>query len=214
MKQRGFTVIELMVVIIVMGILLALAFAGLRGTQTASRNETRKTNAEIIARGLEQYYNKPDNKYMPADKQRNAGRYPANNDLWHSWGGSNNDYSPAQVAGGYSDSFLPGVPGRLAGGDTMQIAFFISPSSTIVANDVEGNKTRLAANTSVSSDRIVYEPIIMQLGSNPWSATPGQDNWVVCYNADNVCNAYNLYYFEEDPMGGPRKVHVLRSKHQ
>lgn len=57
MKRReGFTLIELLITITVMVILLALSVVNLRSTQATARDEERKTDANIIARHLEVFY--------------------------------------------------------------------------------------------------------------------------------------------------------------
>ncbi len=56
MKQRGFTVVELLVVIIVMAILLTLAVVNVRSTQQNARDNDRRVDIENIASALESYY--------------------------------------------------------------------------------------------------------------------------------------------------------------
>lgn len=54
--QRGFTLVELLIVIIVMSILLVLATVNLRSGQITARDQERKTDVENIARSLEATY--------------------------------------------------------------------------------------------------------------------------------------------------------------
>lgn len=56
MIRRGFTVVELIITITIMGILLTLAVVGLSATQTNGRDTERKGDVEIIATHLETYY--------------------------------------------------------------------------------------------------------------------------------------------------------------
>jgi prepilin-type N-terminal cleavage/methylation domain-containing protein len=56
MNRRGFTIIELLVVITIMGILLTLGVANLRGTQINARDEERKGDVSSIATHLETYF--------------------------------------------------------------------------------------------------------------------------------------------------------------
>lgn len=56
--NSGFTIVELLVVIIVIGILLAVGIASYVGVQQNSRNSLRETRAALIADTLETYYDK------------------------------------------------------------------------------------------------------------------------------------------------------------
>jgi len=56
MKLRGFTIVELIIVITIMGILLILGVVNLRGSQTNARDDERKSDVGAIALNLEGYY--------------------------------------------------------------------------------------------------------------------------------------------------------------
>lgn len=56
MKQRGFTVIELLVVIVVMAILLVLAVVNVRSTQVQARDDERHADISNISTVLESFY--------------------------------------------------------------------------------------------------------------------------------------------------------------
>ena len=56
MNRRGFTIVELIVVISVMGILLILSVVNLRGSQIDARDTERKTDIETIALHLDTFY--------------------------------------------------------------------------------------------------------------------------------------------------------------
>lgn len=56
MKNRGFTLIELMVVVAVIAILATIALFGLRSAQGSARNTQRQQIANSIRAGLERYY--------------------------------------------------------------------------------------------------------------------------------------------------------------
>jgi prepilin-type N-terminal cleavage/methylation domain-containing protein len=71
MNRRGFTIIELIIVITIMGILLVLAVVNLRGTQVNSRDEQRKANVEAIAQNLEVFFR------SGTDGSASVGRYPS-----------------------------------------------------------------------------------------------------------------------------------------
>jgi prepilin-type N-terminal cleavage/methylation domain-containing protein len=71
MNRRGFTIVELIIVITIMAILLVLAVVNLRGTQISARDDERKTDTESIALNLEIYYNNS------AYSASSAIRYPS-----------------------------------------------------------------------------------------------------------------------------------------
>ena len=54
--NRGFTIIELVIVITIMAILLTLGVVNLRGSQANGRDAERKTDIETIAQHLETYF--------------------------------------------------------------------------------------------------------------------------------------------------------------
>lgn len=70
MKRQGFTIIELIIVITIMGILLVLGVVNLSGSQASSRDAERKTDIETIAAHLETFYT------SGTDSSTNVGRYP------------------------------------------------------------------------------------------------------------------------------------------
>lgn len=61
MYRRGFTIIELLIVISLMGILLVLGVANFRNTQANSRDSERAADISNIALNLESYYNSGNN---------------------------------------------------------------------------------------------------------------------------------------------------------
>lgn len=56
MMRRGFTIVELIITITIMGILLTLAVVNLTSTQVNGRDSERKGDAESLALNIENYY--------------------------------------------------------------------------------------------------------------------------------------------------------------
>lgn len=61
--QRGFTIVELLIVIVVIGILAALVLNTFANTQKRARDTERQTDTKSISTQLEVYYN--DNGFYP-----------------------------------------------------------------------------------------------------------------------------------------------------
>ncbi len=66
MKKRGFTLIELMIVIVIMGVLISLGLTSFTSSNRKNRDNRRKGNLRSITTALEAFYN---------DK----GKYPGGN---------------------------------------------------------------------------------------------------------------------------------------
>ena len=67
-KQKGFTIIELLIVIVVIGILAGIVITTYSGIQAKARNAVRQTDIQSIQTQLEAYYSQ-------------NGHYPSNADL-------------------------------------------------------------------------------------------------------------------------------------
>jgi len=71
MKRRGFTIVELIIVIAIMGILLVLVVVNIRGTQVSARDDERKADVANLALQLEVFYKNG------RDDSSTVGRYPS-----------------------------------------------------------------------------------------------------------------------------------------
>lgn len=71
--KKGFTLMELMVVIAIMGLLITVGIASYKSTQAKSRDNRRKSDLAAVGRALELYYN--DNGVYPPDN--GAGKLKA-----------------------------------------------------------------------------------------------------------------------------------------
>ena len=189
MKQhhRGFTVVEILVVIVLIGILLALALARLGSSQVGSRDDALKKDAESIARGLEDYYKSGNSTYSLA-----PGRYPSTDEFRHA-SGENIPSIGAQVTGGYLDTWLSGI--RLATTSKLRLI--------TTAGQTPENTTNINNSTPVGV--ITYEPLKFEPanGTDP-------DRFSFCTTKTDECVKYNLYYRNE----ANDVVYTIRSEHQ
>jgi len=72
MPRRGFTTVEIVITITIMGILLVLAFANLTASQARARDEERRGDIDSIAQHLESFY-----KNGAGVSGELLGRYPS-----------------------------------------------------------------------------------------------------------------------------------------
>lgn len=69
-RRAGFTIVELIIVIVIMAILLMLAVVNLDNSQVSARDDERTTDIANLARGLESFYT------SGSDSSTVTGQYP------------------------------------------------------------------------------------------------------------------------------------------
>lgn len=119
--SRGFTLIELLIVIVVLTALTALGTVAVGQLQVSARDEERRADIEIIARGLEGYYKIGNSRVKTPDEDPNGfitkGTYPGANEFMYMIGAPlfcdhnelKNVFNPCFVDGGFIKEALPGV---------------------------------------------------------------------------------------------------------
>lgn len=169
--RSGFTIIEILVVIVIMAILLSLTVVNMAGQQAVGRDNERRQDAENIARGLERYYNE-----VAKPSVGKVGRYP--------------DRATA-LADVITNNILPDV-------EPSSLSFSFNtgaPSSFTVIGDSTGSTpatdgTALSAiDAATTTSTIVYVPM-------RWNGT----YWEMC-GTDEECTRFNLYYRTEQNSG-------------
>ena len=99
---RGFTLMELMITIVILGILISLGLSSYTSVNRKNRDNRRKNNLRSIATSLEAYYN---------DK----GKYPNNGSNGEISGCSTNDNQVCVWGSAFTDSkgtvYMPKLPG-------------------------------------------------------------------------------------------------------
>jgi len=71
-RQRGFTIVELLIVIVVIGILAAIVITSFSGVQAKARDTERQTDVKSLASQLEAFYNSTG-----TGTSNGNGKYPA-----------------------------------------------------------------------------------------------------------------------------------------
>ncbi len=149
MNRRGFTIIELIIVITIMGILLILGVVNLRGSQSNARDVQRTADVQAIASNFENFY--LNGNY---EQGITPGSYPSST----SGGGTNAgllslipDMDPKSlVAPGHSDlSYVSFIPATCSGA-CVQTTAGVNPQPTVdqyVYQPLQSDGT-LCTNTS------------------------------------------------------------------
>jgi prepilin-type N-terminal cleavage/methylation domain-containing protein len=167
MKRRGFTIVELVVVMTIMAILLGLGIFGLQKSQADARDAERRSDVEAMSRGLEERYKNGNPVAWADDGSHKAGQYPGVNEMFHvaGWGKTDWHYYYGDLTGkGYWEEEFAGVTrasfvapnGKYIG---MDCVWYCQPAGTASqiwdAINAEGNK----AGDGVRDGRYVYEPV-------------------------------------------------------
>lgn len=138
MHKQGFTIVEIVITITIMGILLTLAVVNVASSQVGARDSERKSDIDTISLALESYYDSNDSSHNgPYDMA--GGSYPATINI------SNDTYFATA---------LPGIDPRAVrapGVDTSQ------PKSLIVATN--NTQTTAGVTPSPTTSTYVYQPI-------------------------------------------------------
>lgn len=186
-STRGFTLIELMIVMIVTATLLGLGVASFSGIQAQARDSEREADIDIIARGLEQYYER-GNPYYKGDGIT-KGTYPGANAMISiegtGWCDTAFFKDPGQAASYsvckqyYSDAF-PGVT----------VAALTPPGKTTI----ELKHPWLTANAD--ADQLITAWMQQELDAGKYVYKPMGDNYALCYGPAE-CRKFALFYKKE-----------------
>lgn len=140
MIRRGFTVVELVITITVMGILLTLAVVNLTSTQANGRDSERKGDTESIAYNLESYYNN-QGEDGAGNLAGSGGTYPGTTSI-------SNDTTFATV--------VPDIDPKSVRAPGIDIS---SAKSLVVATNATQTATGVLPQPTKANDVYVYQPI-------------------------------------------------------
>jgi prepilin-type N-terminal cleavage/methylation domain-containing protein len=100
-KQSGFTIVELLIVIVIIGILAAIGFVSYSNSTKKARDVERASDVKSMAAKAEEYY---------ASDATNAGSYPADCTVLAGLSGLTADSTHAPKGGTGSDCVATGTP--------------------------------------------------------------------------------------------------------
>lgn len=78
-RQSGFTIVELLIVIVIIGILATLVIVTFSGVQQKARDSERKTDINAVAGQLEAFY--ANKGYYPTVADFNSGTFRSANEI-------------------------------------------------------------------------------------------------------------------------------------
>ncbi len=109
MHARGFTIIELIITVAILGILMVLAVVNITASQVKSRDDERRADIEAIGLSLESYYT------LGVEGATEYGRYPdtsvtdSETDIQTAFPNANLDSFKAPAVTAATSTFVPAV---------------------------------------------------------------------------------------------------------
>ncbi len=173
MKGRGFSIVELVIVITVIGILAAIGVARFSQTQQNARDTERRTKAENIARYLESMYSH-GNAAPPVE----AGTYPRVSVIADS---CNTGCTADSTANPWPINIVKLE--ALFGNDGFDSKNLKAPGATGYSIAV----ARTATAQTPALNTFIYQPLALN----------SSDTYVLCNLPSSECRAFNLYYRSE-----------------
>lgn len=167
MTHRGFTVVELLITIAIMGILLTLVVVNVDSSQVSARDAERKSDSEAIATSFETYHD-TNNQELDGDFLMSGTTYP----------GSSYIENDALFA-----SILPDLDPKLVRAPGVEVS---EPKSLIAATNAIQTTTGVLPQPTIS--QYVYQPLTATgtLCADPATAECRKFNLFYRLEADNT----------------------------
>jgi prepilin-type N-terminal cleavage/methylation domain-containing protein len=140
-KQQGFTIVELLIVIVVIGILAALVITTFTGIQQKARNTERETDIKAMHGQVEAYYAQSGGKYpslanMNDTTWRGANMKGLDQEALHDPKAAQGNYTlvAAAAANAYAYTATPANCDNGAGGDCSGYTLTATYEGTVNGN--------------------------------------------------------------------------------
>ena len=186
--NRGFTVVEIIITLVVMTILLSLGTVGIQGSLANARDAERAEDIGVIARGLEQYYKRGNPYYIGTGATQ--GTYPGADMMLSmdgtGWCPSTSTQDTTQAAKysecrRYYSDVLPGVTDDALTPPNKTSVMLSNPRLTTGADSTTTLITTWM-QSEIDAGKYVYKPM-------------GTD-YALCY-AETTCRRFALFYKKE-----------------
>ncbi|MDB5167198.1 MAG: hypothetical protein JWN26_343 [Candidatus Saccharibacteria bacterium] len=188
MNRRGFTIIELIIVITIMGILMVLGVVNLRGTQSNARDTQRIADVQSIALNLENFYANGTAGSTTFD------RYPSTGLIGKETTSLQDIDIKSLVAPGVT---LTPNPSGVSTAPTPDSSLVTATCSGVCVQTTAGVTPQPTINT------FVYQPL--------------QSDGTLCTSGAQSCRKFNIYYELENATSdcpGPNNICMITSKNQ
>lgn len=188
MNRRGYTIIELIIVIAIMGILMVLAVVNLRGSQTNARDTQRRGDVAAIVLNLENFYSNGTTGSSV------FGRYPSTGLIGQETTQLPDIDPKALVAPGVS--LTPNANG---------VTTVPTPDSSLIAATCSGTCVQTIAGVTPqpTTSTFVYQPL--------------QSDGTLCTSGSQECRKFNIYFALENAATdcpGPNNICMVTSENQ
>ncbi len=187
-KGRGFTIIELLIVMAVMAILLVIGVVDVSSSQVHARDNERKADVETLATALETFYD-------GASGTQGQYRYPSTCMIQLLHAGIYTTLPDIDQSALISPSNTDG-PDDTSCTDTNPPAQSGVVISVVAATNTTQTTSGVTPQPSGINDIYVYQPL----------AADGS----LCVSGSTECVKYNIYYYQESDSS----VHMVTSRHQ
>ena len=211
-EQRGFTLVELMITMVIMVILTTLAVVITGNIQVQARDNEREQDIQALARGLEVRYTRLASYSIPETPPRTItvqpGRYPGDNEMWQ-WGWFRTIPNNNIFVGASDDAIMSPSGERL--GYICALAGFDQTNCNVAEKPYNIERAFRNAENTGWKDIYLYEST---------TSDKRYCNNDAIWNGTDDCVRFNLYWIsEKDKSINPLYpnipgLKILRSKHQ
>lgn len=169
--RRGFTIVEIAVVLVIMTILLVLGVASYTSSQGNARDKERQADAENITRALERFYtNGYDDTADSTSPRMYRGSYPT---------------ISSAAKSNFLTTYLADLDDASRQFSFGTMNFRIDDPGATTQVDVPADQTRIGNATGTNT--ITYQPMAWDSVNNYWITCRGQME----------CRRFKLYYRTE-----------------